>query len=549
MAVPQIDLLPPPALPTDPEDVFDAKVGASLTAEQNMVPQINTSLTWIGQQVAAVSDYRQQAAQSASNAADSASAANGSKTAAAKSATDATSNGAAQVNLAKDQVALSKQYADSSQTSAAAAQAAAGLPSLAGNAYKVLRVTANGQAVEWGLGLPPLPSVAGAPGKVATIAANGTSLVWAELYKVGDLFTTARSPGSLWLPADGSVRAQSAYPALFAALGLLGNSLGAIWQTVTIPISANIGGAQPFGVGQSGTVIALTSAGMIARSTDRGLTFGAAVDISAGVSASFQGISTNGTGIWIAFTSNLNGFARKSVDDGLTWTTINLWANSAAGYSILTYLGNSTWIASRGTNDTYLAITTNDGASWSTVEHGMGSVTVSAMASDEKGVAVISAGTNVRRTANFGATWATATTPAAAIGSIATDKAGKWAITGSNGSTNTYFSVNNGISFSLVAMPTTTAPTRVVSIDGGFAFTLGSGSSGYTYLNNVYATFPYSGSPNNFAHAGNNLLLSVGASMFRGLPYAYDSSTQFQLPLAPVITGVKTYVKAQDLAA
>ena len=47
MAVPQVSLLPDPPLPTDAEDVFDAKAGATLTAQQLMVPQINTALNFI----------------------------------------------------------------------------------------------------------------------------------------------------------------------------------------------------------------------------------------------------------------------------------------------------------------------------------------------------------------------------------------------------------------------------------------------------------------------------------------------------------------------
>lgn len=49
MAVPQVSLLPAPPLPTDAEDVFDAKAGASLTAQQAMVPEINAALTFINE--------------------------------------------------------------------------------------------------------------------------------------------------------------------------------------------------------------------------------------------------------------------------------------------------------------------------------------------------------------------------------------------------------------------------------------------------------------------------------------------------------------------
>lgn len=52
MAIDLLTALPDPPLPTDAEDVFDAKAGATLTAQQNMVnvdintklvPQINTA--------------------------------------------------------------------------------------------------------------------------------------------------------------------------------------------------------------------------------------------------------------------------------------------------------------------------------------------------------------------------------------------------------------------------------------------------------------------------------------------------------------------------
>ncbi|WP_296262010.1 MULTISPECIES: hypothetical protein [unclassified Pseudomonas] len=146
MAVPQIDLLPPPALPTDPEDVFDAKVGASLTAEQNMVPQINTALTWIGERVAAANDYSKQAAESASSAANSA------------------------------------MLADQSRASAQAIVAAAGndlgLPSLAGNARRALAANPNEIGVSFQtqiklISIEPL-SVNSAGGAIALdVGANG----------------------------------------------------------------------------------------------------------------------------------------------------------------------------------------------------------------------------------------------------------------------------------------------------------------------------------------------------------------------------------------
>ncbi|WP_062390967.1 hypothetical protein [Pseudomonas abietaniphila] len=166
MAVPSITLLPDPPLPTDPEAVFDAKAGASLTAQQAMVPQINTSLTWIGAQVTTVDGYRQAAAQSVSDAQGYASAANTSKNAAAQSAIDATNNGAAQVQLAAQQVTLAagqvtlaQQARDSAQAAAAAAGSSAGLPALSG-AGNLLTINSTNDGVAFASPLPLLHATA-----------------------------------------------------------------------------------------------------------------------------------------------------------------------------------------------------------------------------------------------------------------------------------------------------------------------------------------------------------------------------------------------------
>lgn len=536
---PIIDLLPDPPLPTDTEGVFDAKAGASLTAQQLMIPQINTSLSWIGQQVTAIDGYRQAAAQSAGDAQTSANAASSSKEAAAQSATDATNNGKAQVSLAKDQVTLAQQAATSAQVAAAAAQSAAGLPSLAGNAYKVLRVNATNNGVEWGLGLPVLPSVAGAPGKVPTLAANGTSLIWAELNKIGDIITCTRNPGSLWLPADGSIRAQSSYPVLFAALGLIGNAIGSVWQTTTISISPSI-----IASGVNGTTISVSPAGLASRSTDRGQSWGASVDL---VLANVAGIGTDGKGTWIVTTSNLNGLAKRSLDDGVTWSNISLPGTAAAGWNRAVYTGNTTWISNRGTNDTVMAISTNNGLTWSTFTHGFGNVTISDISSDEAGVVIAISGTSVRRSSDYGQTFNPLFTPASGVGIVGTDKLGVWIISG-NANTASYVSTNNGLGFTLTPMGSAATPVKVLSTDAGlvvlFALT-----THYIYKNGVFGTFTSPGVLSIQASSpGNNILLTQAGSQ-RALPYIYDTTSQFQLPAVPVVSGVKSYIKALEMAA
>ena len=66
---PPLSTLPAPPLPTDAEADFDAKAGASLTAQVQMVAQINVALTWQAASMAATLDYATAAAQSAQYAA------------------------------------------------------------------------------------------------------------------------------------------------------------------------------------------------------------------------------------------------------------------------------------------------------------------------------------------------------------------------------------------------------------------------------------------------------------------------------------------------
>lgn len=66
---PPLSTLPAPPLPTDAEADFDAKAGASLTAQVQMVAQINVALTWQATSMAATLDYKNSAAQSATDAA------------------------------------------------------------------------------------------------------------------------------------------------------------------------------------------------------------------------------------------------------------------------------------------------------------------------------------------------------------------------------------------------------------------------------------------------------------------------------------------------
>lgn len=106
---PLLTPMPPAPLPTDAEAVFDAKAGASLTAQGNLVGEQNLALAWQAGAMAETKAAQEAAALSATAAADSAILAG------------------QQVGLAADQVALAVNAKNLSQVAAtnAAASAAA----------------------------------------------------------------------------------------------------------------------------------------------------------------------------------------------------------------------------------------------------------------------------------------------------------------------------------------------------------------------------------------------------------------------------------------
>lgn len=122
VTAPTITPLPPAPLPTDAEAVFDAKAGASLTAQQAMVPEINASLNWVATQVNAAQDYKNAAALSAQTATEQAAIASGAGGAAAEQVELA----AQQVLLAANQVTLAQDQAINAAASAVAAEGAQG---------------------------------------------------------------------------------------------------------------------------------------------------------------------------------------------------------------------------------------------------------------------------------------------------------------------------------------------------------------------------------------------------------------------------------------
>jgi hypothetical protein len=560
---------PIPPLPqapsrSDGQAAFNLYADPFIAAMPPMVVNINTRLEWIATQVSATEGYKNAAAISAGAAADSATAANASKIAAAQSAIDATNNGAAQVTLAANQVALAVSAKNSAEAAAAAAGSAAGLPSLVGNAYKVLRVNTGATGVEWGLGLPPVAGVT--VGKSLVVGA-GNSVAWEFAgQQIGDVLVSARNPGALYVPANGAIRLKSAYPELSALVGTINGVIGANWSNV--PMTGTLG-STGMAASTSGTVI-VSGAGVVYRSIDRGLTFGEPISLPIGFY--LVSLSTDGNGNWIGL-SSANASASQtcvfSSNDGLSWTQASMPSLPAGGYSYsrVRYVGSNSWVAiSNQSSITTLVRSTNGGATWTALTHGL--TTVLGIAASGNGTVLlagaVSSTNRIARSADFGATWALgATWTGGSARAIETDKAGTWFIgCGGNASGNFFRSLDDGLTvmqYPVFVAPSTSTVNIVFYTAGKLIIgTSGtpSGISSYDLATQVLSSIA-SGSIVVAANpgveindAGLGVLISYSNTvnnLARSTPqFPYDTATQFALPNVTAVAGTAAYIKAKE---
>lgn len=556
MAIQLLTPLPDPPLPTDPEAVFDEKAGIFLTAEQRfanvdlngkLIPGINAAVEQVEVGKAA-------AAGSASAAADSASAADAAKLTALKAVTDADAAGAAQVQLAKDQAVVAKQQADSAAISAEAAGAAAGLPG--GRApFTVLQVSSAGN-VSWGDGL--IDKAGALPGQ-ALMLGTGKAPQWIfPGQQIGDVLQTCRDPGVLYLPANGSIRSQSAYPALFAKLGLTGGAIGTAWADYDFGGTSGI-----FAGATNGTIIVFQSTTQIRRSADRGQTWVSITTPNLG--GSVVDIKTDGLGTWIILSSSTGPTFQclRSVDDGASWQVIALPATSSGAggsWAKLLYCGNNVWLASANYSLTMLR-STNGGASWSTVAHGYSvSSPPQTLAANGSGVVLISSydgsSYTVKKSTDYGATFSSLLTLGAQSTCIATDGQGTWII--GQGGANAMRSFDDAATpASFVAFTVTGGVANnadILFVNNSILFMF-NGSGTKVIVMNANGSFSSQSSAANvitrFAHVGNGIIFAGSTTanrLSRSVPqFGYDASTQFALPNVQTAAGLSAYIKAKEL--
>jgi len=503
MTVPVITPLPPAPTRADAPSDFTAKADAFVAAQVGMVAEFNASAEFVDQRAIA---------------------ANASATAAADSATTAAQHeqGAAeQVALASAARQGAEDAEQQAQLYAAAAGAAAGVPALEGNAGKSLVVKSDESGVEWG----------------------------SASQSIGDILVTARDPGPTFLPADGGVYLQSAYPQLFPLIGLTADALDAPWA----PVAAGVLGTYTGGVATDGGgvwIIGGGTGGNIARSTDNGSTW-AAILVFATTSVASTAIATDRVGVWLHF-SGL-GVCHRSDDNGATWapvaTGLNRSVNGVASD------GGGVWIAAGASGGAMPAARSIDGGlTWASANLGFGSDSVSRVATDRSGVWIAVGGAGkISRSTDNGVTWGLVASPFGTntINNVDTDGDGSWIAVGGGGIVAR--STDNGITWAVVTsgFGTTTvkgcatdrhgvwyacgSSTLRVSKDNGL--TWGAASAGVTNLDKIAA--------------GNDRtwVLNGSAAVARLFPYTYDPTTQFKLVSYPVESaGLSSYIKALEAA-
>lgn len=471
MAVPQIDLIPDPPLPTDAEAVFDTKAGASLTAQQVMVSQINSAILWMNSQ-----------------------------------------------------------------------SIAPGLPVITGNAGKALTVTADGLSLEW--------KDAG--------------------QKVGDTLMTARIPDESYLPATGGTYLQSAYPALFSLVGLIGGNLGTLYAAVSTLTSSFAGNAiRKILPGANGVWIAVGDGGKLSRSVDDGVTWTA---LTSGLGAiALSGIGWDGNQTWMI--CGASGAIAKSTDNGATWTSLGaVTAITTDPLKGIALTGDGVVCAASTTGRIYRNTAYGVGA-WTTNTANVGLTGYLDIVSDMKNVfvtvtlGVSSSYVSSRTSKDKGVTWVgSATLPlndGTSYRSVATDFQGGWVIGGDKG--YLAYSSDNASTWAQITSNFTASDTiSAVGSDGlGNWIALGYVTSGGAAIQTISPPGPIafsvratptgtvSANPVAMGVRSNGTIVvgNTGANAARSLPfYTFDKNTQFKVPLLPIYQGLKSYIKAKEAA-
>ncbi|MGV6394503.1 hypothetical protein ACTUVN_004467 [Pseudomonas caspiana] len=522
---PALSQLPDPPLPTDAEATFDAKAGASLTAQVQMVAQINVALTWQATSMAATLDYKNAAGASATQAALAASTASLAKDAAQQAVIDTTSAGANQVTLAKDQVSLAVTAKNETAAIAQAAGVAVGLP-IQRVPFTALQVDQAG-VVAW---KPGIPNMALSTLGQAVIRGTSGNPVWGNPGQVGDLLITAQTITATqeYLPAD-SVFLKASYPELAAALGLVPRGYTANSRTVTVP---NLNNAA-YG---NGIYVCIGSNGFV--SSPDGVTW---TNRAFGTGNSWFSVIF-AAGIFVAFMNNSAQFATSP--DGINWTlragvaALN-WAVYANGQFVAVGYGTAAATSPDGINWTLRAIPATSG-SWVSIAFGAGLYVAGWSNGSSGGIA----------TSPDGITWTTRSLPG--NGGVTSMAYGNGRFVAIQNNSSQISVSEDGINWVLLAAIGNVGGSYVAFGGGVFLLVQSDSNVGWMSYDGVTwnrVTFGAVGSWRTPSFGLDKFVVpGMDTKLMNVAPYSYDPLTQFATPKVTVPMNMRAYIKAKVAA-
>lgn len=587
--VPDVPQLPPAPQRQMSSSTYPVVADTWAAAINPWTLKVNLFGTWMGQQVDGVSLSKQAALQAAAAAANSATAANASKNAAAQSAIDATNNGAAQVGLAAAQaelatsngaaqVALAAEQAGLATTNGAAQVALAAEQVELAEGIKDETALIRDQAqiiADAALAAVGIPSYLMKPGYVFEVNDDATGIRWGTRHKIGEAILTARDMDASYLPLAGGTYLQSAYPELFAEVGLIGSVAGDVWSQVmavgAVPALSTVKR------GKDGVLIGLLVSDATStyyRSTDNGATW-SALSYSAGAqsnssTSSARSIGTDGKGVWVLSArssgSGLQSLCR-STDNGLTWVNIRVNASTDIYASACDSDGNGTWIIAGGISSLNTLRSVDNGLTWVKVQESVGGASAYSVAGDKLGTWIINVGTSNYRSTDNGLTWTQISSGMNQIFGLASNGKSVWLAVGnvSTGS-SVMRSADNGLTWSAMQLGLNTEITRSVATDFAGNWFVGTSSGrvgrstdeGQSWTLLPIATTGFLST--DFLHSTvmiNSDVLIIGVANSGAMPakvrrsngtYPYDSATMFKLPDLRAPQGMNYLIKAKEAA-
>jgi hypothetical protein len=583
MALPPIipDLPPAPSRSDGPAG-FTPKADAMIGALQPMVEQINIAIAWISGQITEAQAKAQAAASSANAASQSASAAADSANAAALSANAATDNGAAQVALAAEQVELATEQAELATTN--------GQVQVQLAAQQAQLATTNGQAqvaaaeqvkqqtedirdqaqiiADAAQAAVGIPSYTGKSGFVFTVKDDGTGMEWRPRHRIGEVLQAAGIVDNTFLPLNGALYLQSAYPELFAKVGILGAVAGDTWQAY----STTVGGfaISSIRVGKDGVMLGKGPAkSTLYRSTDNGLTWSAISLVSAFGSSThtMYAFDTDKKGVWVAtayYSSGTITFGARSTDNGLTWSAIPTSQLPSGLYESICSDGNGVWIAGTGTAGN-LHRSSDNGVTWSQVYSTGGTLdSFKAVATDRRGTWLAFEGKRTFKSVDNGITWAISNndTQTGSVYTAITDEKGTWMVGGDDPSTPSVPGISRsfdaGVTWTRMAVAGVGAEDiGTIITDGAGAWYAGTSAGrlirslddtkSWQFVTPAKTGFTVFST---LMMIGQDVLALGNGGLIRKAPSAtpYDSATLFKLPDMLATKGITNYIKAKEVA-